>query len=133
MTEDEKRAVEWLNRAANNSQVALLECQAHARTLKSMLARPVLPETPTPDALKAISDEFVRNGQAFWNSTPALVYGALYAHLSHLSGPPDQMWIVTSHSGPIDTWMSEAVPLERAVAIARDRAVEGHTVTLRPA
>ena len=85
MTEDERKAVEWLDDLSEKWSLA------HARTIKSMLARPVLPEEPSLDALVAIGRGGLASPGAPWEAS---VYRALYAHLSRSATKEVERWHV---------------------------------------
>jgi hypothetical protein len=78
MTDDERKAMEWLDLFTPGGT----EAHPHARTLKAMLSRPVLPEDPTPGELGAIGEVLRGHIYADRNRVAYEAYRALYAHLS---------------------------------------------------
>jgi hypothetical protein len=85
MTDEEKDAVEWLGR--------LEDCYSgetttkRARTLKSMLARPVLPEVPDIATLEAMNSSSARD-----------IYDRLHAHLT--APRTKEVWHLAGHGEP---------------------------------
>lgn len=81
---EEKIALAWLDdMSITESRLDIYpdECRAAARTLKAMLARPVMPESPALVALHAMADAcavYVHDPIPVMHN----IYRALYAHLS---------------------------------------------------
>ncbi len=136
MTDDERKAIEWLDEALNAAGPTksdplgqrspfVLPSKNELRTLKAMLARPVMPEEPSTDALAAMQSA-VRERPMY--SDPTLpAYRALYAHLS--KPKTKTVWIVTGGAG--ETNQGDGVELDAAVQLAFAKADLGYTVTLR--
>lgn len=123
MTEDERKAMEWLDEAIHrDAKWESVGDEMHRATLKAMLARPVMPEEPTPDALIAMADVWMNtNGMNCWSS----IYRALYAHLTAPKTKEVEVvqWaVVTGHGDTISihrTLANAEEALHRGVAIVR--------------
>jgi hypothetical protein len=75
---DEREAMEWLEARVDGERMS---AYAPATTIKSMLARPVLPREPSAAALKAMYDSYA--GACMCGGDPIKgAYRALYAHLT---------------------------------------------------
>lgn len=82
MTAEEKAALDWLETWAFGTLGDGPNVK-HARTLKRLLARPVLPEEPSEEALKAIYGGVWReSGMGLGKQDTTAAYRALYAHLT---------------------------------------------------
>ena len=114
MTFAERETMAWLDVLAANSTDA--RTREFARTAKTMLARPVMPEEPTPEALNVMFRAFREGeGSFLW---PA-VYRALYAHLSPPATKTVQCWHVEYlRSTDGRTW-EPAIELYTSEAAAR--------------
>jgi len=120
MTDD--YALEWLNGYAAGEMVP--PSREAARTLKAMLARPVLPETPPADAFEAMRAQVPGRGAA----TTQIIYDALYAHLT--APKTKTVWRVIEPALPDSI---DYVSLEDALGRAKV-VVERHrqSVTIEP-
>lgn len=81
MTDDEKTAVAWLD------QFTATEGWAYqVRTLKRMLARPVMPEEPTPEIVETLTRWWNRDGYG-WLAREEFAIGTYRALRDHITAP----------------------------------------------
>lgn len=83
--EDERRALDWLHRHAMD----ITADWSAPRTIKTLLARPLLPEEPTDGAIDAMRSALHLKE---WNLTE--VYRALYAFLTARKTKEIEVWRV---------------------------------------
>lgn len=121
VTDDERKAMEWLERAAE----AQGPSGAPLRTLKAMLARPLMPEEPTPAALKVMKDA--------WSATTPLEngyaseYRALYAHLTAPKTKEVEVWHVEFANNHGCAYVSVRSSRDLAENLAELYRQHGHT------
>jgi len=96
MTDDERKATEWLDgvAATRSSSYAEQDNASYAATLKSMLARPVLPEEHDNDAILVMFDAALKSSAGISNTSMIAAYRALYAHLSAPRTKEMEVWRV---------------------------------------
>ncbi len=114
MTDAEREALEWLDFEAHDAWAGKLDSCQHARTLKAMLSRPVMPDIGDQKVLQ----ELVRVVKAGWEredirdligptSVAAISIRALYAHLTKPKTKTSYRVLWTAHNdtgeyGPYD-------------------------------
>src|SRR5688572_2953479 len=102
MTDAERKAMEWLD---NRLKIAVQDPYMSldvARTLKDMLARPVLPEEPSIEALIHM-DNAIAGPTQYDNMRAA--YRALRAHLSAPKTKEVEYWLVEYANKPSERWL----------------------------
>ncbi len=93
MTDDERKAVEWLENWEQHG-VRMQADWKHARTIKAMLARPVMPEEPTPEMVSLIRENI--QSCVGWNVGSVRAYRALYAHLTRPKTKEVEVWAIVA-------------------------------------
>lgn len=112
MTEDEHKALEWLDHMT--TQAPTDYARERAAILKCMLARPTLPEDNTPELEKlrhALCDHWPDHRQC---STGAMAHSVLCTIRAHLARPPKAQWGVNMGLGWVhfDTFAEAASAAE---------------------
>jgi hypothetical protein len=90
MTEAERKAMEWLDEMASSVASDRHWTAEYSRTLKAMLARPVLPAIPPADAFEAMRAQVPGHGAA----TTQFIYQALHDALTAPKTREVEVWHV---------------------------------------